>query len=140
MKICARQSSFYEIITRFENQLPSRCKYCSIPHCESIQGRASNIIWKLFRSPLVGIHLQGSVRQVLQNWWTVKQKNMIHKLLLHIVPIVINQEIWKSSSACKYDDQKIFYPFPRCNSNIPWSRACDTIERMRPISNWKLVL
>lgn len=65
------------------------------------------ILW----SPMSIGHCNWPIRYLLNSWWQMKPTNIIHKLVLQVLPVIIFWEIWKESCACKYGNQKRFKLF-----------------------------
>ncbi|KAG5609960.1 hypothetical protein H5410_021241 [Solanum commersonii] len=46
-------------------------------------------------APLGNVHKPGAIRRIFQNWWNLKAKNIVQKMILQIAPIFISWELWK---------------------------------------------
>ncbi|XP_070014513.1 uncharacterized protein [Nicotiana sylvestris] len=104
-----KELPFDDTIRKFGNQHASRCNCCNIPHCESlhhvfIDSEAAKDLWKFFGNPLGIRHHAGPSSSVLTQWWRRKPKNMVHKMTIHILPITISWELWKSYTSCKFGE------------------------------------
>ncbi|XP_070046502.1 uncharacterized protein [Nicotiana tomentosiformis] len=119
-----RKLPFDDVIVNFGRQIVSRCNCCANPKNETIQhvfmeGEATSYIWKLIGSPLGIIHHQRTVRYTINKWWQVKERNVVHKLILQITPTIICWAIWKERCSCKYGSQKKFNLFRMEQQPIP---------------------
>lgn len=114
-----------------------------------MQGQAARYIWSYLGAAL-GIQAQMiNVKSNLITWWRTGTINEVHKLLIHITPIMICWELWKSNCACKYGGQKHFwinkmqhqinwnvnkalnFAFPKCNFPNHWPHLCDIVEKLK---------
>ncbi|XP_070045631.1 uncharacterized protein [Nicotiana tomentosiformis] len=98
-----------------------------------------------------------TVNDKLSRWWGTNSKNVVHKLVLQITPIVICWELWRQRCSCKYGGQKKIWhrrmehqiwwtvqlatslTFPNCSLGNTWGELCDIVERLRPTPKWKIV-
>ncbi|KAF3642849.1 hypothetical protein FXO38_20876 [Capsicum annuum] len=125
-------------IVKTANALTDKCKYCTNPQHETM----SLVFMK---------------DDTAQEVWNNTPRNKIRDILIKIIPIVIIWEIWKGFSTYKYGGQiqmwysKVIYHIektisnmlcklvPKVDNNMPWSRLCELIEKIRPILKWRVV-
>ncbi|KAH0686273.1 hypothetical protein KY284_016826 [Solanum tuberosum] len=89
-------------------------KYCSKKHpvartdecCENYcnenlehlfkRNNFSKNIWNVFRNQFGLEEVGGGINQEMMVWWTAKTHNPIHKVMIQIMPLLINCQIWKA--------------------------------------------
>ncbi|XP_075080074.1 uncharacterized protein LOC107778956 [Nicotiana tabacum] len=127
--------------------------YSNASACE-----AARHLWEFFENPLEIRHQATSISSALNQWWQRKPKNLVHKMILHIIPITISCELWKSYTSCKFGEGKkvVLYKmksqiiwninaainkkYPSINTHSHWYKNCEMIEDLKPIPIWKSVL
>lgn len=57
-------------------------------------------LWKFFENPLRIQYISGFISSVLTQWWWKKPKNLVHKMILHIMSIFICYELWRCYTSC----------------------------------------
>ncbi|XP_060202996.1 uncharacterized protein LOC132631439 [Lycium barbarum] len=87
------------------NQERVDCACCYIPQHESMQhvlieGQAAECIWNAMGAPLGITHQHLPINAIFRNWWNVKARNRVQRLVLNATPILIIWEIWKAWTAC----------------------------------------
>lgn len=127
---------FEEVIGKFRKQMDSKC-YCCPNACDQSlnnifsQGAAASKIWILFGAHLGIRHSQLPVRHIINFWWHKKARNDIHKLILHITPIIICWAIWKETCAYRYGNKKKFNFYKLVEGIL-----CETIEATTCTKNY----
>ncbi|XP_060214799.1 uncharacterized protein LOC132641737 [Lycium barbarum] len=87
-------------VCRFVDMLVD-CLCCANAQPETIQhffmeSEPAQFLWKLFGQPL-GIKYRVKVVKVfLTEWWLTKRNNGVHKMIIHITPIIICWVMWKT--------------------------------------------
>lgn len=113
---------------------------------------------EVFGHPL-GIKYESKpVGGFLNDWWLTQAKNVIHKMMIPVLPVIICWELWKTRCACKYGNQTRFYTnrmeqqvlwhiraamskaYPNLKLDYPWLQLCDIVERLRPKTISRVVL
>lgn len=79
-------------------------------------------------------------------------------MMIQIIPLLILWDLWRSSCACKYGDQKKFLysrmvhqilwnlsttlrlAFIRCDLAMPRLKLSEIVDNLKPISTWKKVV
>ncbi|KAH0689673.1 hypothetical protein KY289_017031 [Solanum tuberosum] len=56
----------------------------------------SKNIWNVFRNQFGLEEVGGGINQEMMVWWTAKTHNPIHKVMIQIMPLLINCQIWKA--------------------------------------------
>lgn len=85
---------FDDIIARFERLIVCRCDCCRISQRETLMhtfifGDLARNTWRSFGGPL-GIRWEDClVINMLSKWWSIKDSNSVHQLMMKITPIVI---------------------------------------------------
>ncbi|XP_070019658.1 uncharacterized protein [Nicotiana sylvestris] len=141
----------------------SRCNYCSNPQSESlyhvfIDSEAARNLWELFGNPLGVRHQTTSNSSVLTQWWQRKPKNIIHEMILHIIPITISWELWRNYTSCKFGESKKFVlykrmsqiiwninsainkKYPTIKTHYHWHKNYEIIKHLKPVPIWKSVV
>ncbi|XP_070010003.1 uncharacterized protein [Nicotiana sylvestris] len=153
---------FDDTINKFGNHIVSKCLCCRDHNCETLKhvffdSEVAIRLWKFFGNPLGIQWYTDTIRGILTQWWQRKPKNMIHKMVLQIIPICIIWEIWRSYTACKYGENTRYYlykminqilwnvkaavsrTYPNITIHLPWSKACEMIEKLKPSVTWMKV-
>nr|XP_009769714.1 PREDICTED: uncharacterized protein LOC104220529 [Nicotiana sylvestris] len=143
-----------QTITRLDSQDTEVCSCCPTPVIETLQhvfvdGRAAEYVWKAMGNPLGIIYQQLPIRGLLNRWWNIKARNIVHKLILQALSVIICWEIWKSWAACKYGDNNSFYLYrmvtqcvwnikevlqnasPTLDTTGTWSNLCKLVEKLK---------
>ncbi|XP_075100868.1 uncharacterized protein LOC142176659 [Nicotiana tabacum] len=95
-RLYLRKLPFDEVIANFGNHMVSRCFCCQRTQCDSIQhtfieGEAACHVWKYFGGPFGTTHHNNwDIRRVLKQWWDIKPKNEVHRLVLQAMPVIIS--------------------------------------------------
>ncbi|XP_060211957.1 uncharacterized protein LOC132639531 [Lycium barbarum] len=138
--------------------MPVDCLCCSNAQPETIQhffieSEPALFLWKYFGQPL-GISYQVQlVRAFLHEWWQTRSKNEMHKMIIHVIPVIICWIMWINRCSCRYGDQKKFYirrmqqeviwylkaamdkAFPNFKMELPWLQLCEVVEKLKPRAN-----
>lgn len=110
-RMIKRKLSFDDILARFAKNLVSICFCCLEPKCESMQRMFVEIdiarhMWNFFGAPLGIKHQLIPVAHVFNNWFSIKPKNYVHRMVLQVTSVVIYWKIWKGFCSCKFGNQR----------------------------------
>lgn len=145
-----------DVLYKFGNNIVSRYVCCHSPKLETmhhvfVDSAPAKHVWLAFGAPPgITAITHWSVRRTLREWWKTKHKNRIHKMLIHITPIVIYWELWRQMCSLKYETQRTMWyrkmehqvwwiirmafgqAFPNCVLGNTWKELCDTVEKFKP--------
>lgn len=80
---------------------PHKCYYCYMPGMDTIEhifvnGHFATSVWKYF-SGLCSVECSNiPLHHYVMEWWGAQYKNVVHKIILHVIPIFIYWNLWKN--------------------------------------------
>lgn len=64
--------------------------------------------WDIISRPLGRFHMTWyTINAIIWQWWRHQPKNIIHKFLLRIAPMIVCWKIWKARRTKKYEHKNI---------------------------------
>lgn len=94
-RILKEKLPFEDVLIKYGKHMDSKCNCCQVEQDQTLNhigfndGKVGSYIWNLFGPPLGITHSQIPIWYVLDSWWKERTKNDLHKLILHITPIII---------------------------------------------------